>query len=632
MRWPDTGRGESVPAALFPYRFVLDRTADLEFTTVGVGLQRWFGSELVGRRFHDLFEVARPVGADLTADDLESRLSEVFFMAHRETGRRLRGQVLLSEDGSDLLFVGSPVVTGAQTLTELGLGFDDFALHDATADIVVLSRFSSIQIKDLERQTEVLREALEVRDALSYRASTDPLTEVANRRAFWERSPQLLKSASPARPPVLVYIDIDAFKSINDDQGHQIGDEILRIMAARLTETTRESDLLARLGGDEFVLLFSDLRPDDREPVVERLRARLMEPTETHDGHVSLSISIGATVVGADQSLDEVIRDADTAMYRGRSTGRGKVTWFDTEMGNEREDRRLLTQHLRKALDDDEIHAVFQPLVDLKTGRLVGFEALARWHHRDRGLIPPARFVELAERDGIVDRLDFSVLDQALAAMSRWQEARSDLRVQVNLSGVSIDSRTPDRIARALCRFGVPPSSLTVEVTESWLIGDDQARVLDQVAELGVGLDLDDFGTGFSSMTHLQTLPIDGLKIDRSFVGRMLESNRDRRLVAATLSMARSLGLSVVAEGVETAEMADLLVELGCPLAQGYYFAKPLAAEDADALARDSERRLGEARTTPALLRAGRSTHDVGEVMAEAVEGVRRIEPPMNQL
>ncbi len=442
-----------------------------------------------------------------------------------------------------------------------------------------------MQIKDLERQTTELRDALEERDTYSERASTDSLTGLPNRRSFWEQCETQVSLADGGANMTLLYIDVDHFKAINDEHGHQAGDAVLREVARRLSVALRSSDVSARLGGDEFAALLLDVDDAIKEETVDRIRDALVTPIRFEELSLEVSVSIGARMLTESMSLDDFLRDADTAMYHGRTRGRGNITWFRPEMGTERNDRRILTSDLKAGLGTGRVHAVFQPIVRLVDQKLVAVESLARWTHPQRGPIGPDLFVGLAERAGFVDRVDDMIMRSSLEHLAAWHATEPALGLQVNVSGRSIGKSLPHRVQQALDVYQVPPSSLTIEVTEGWFIdGDEALDVLNEIAAMGVQVHLDDFGTGFSSMAHLQAFPITGLKIDRSFVAEMASSRRSRKLVAATISMAQSLELEVVAEGVESEIQAAMLRELGCDYAQGYLYARPLSAHDATSM------------------------------------------------
>lgn len=585
---------ELLLAAAFPYHLLIDLTSG-RIVARGDIVARWLGRELVGERFEDCFTLIRPKVDGITAEALAGRTRDVFMLDY-DRDHKLRGQMIVH--GDHAVFVGSPAITMATSIEAVGLKMTDFAPHDATPEIMVLAQFAEMKVRDLERRSDQLRQAIEDGERLSERASTDPLTGLANRRAFWEQCTAVLGGAggggsadrersddSQATGPILLYLDVDGFKGINDEHGHQVGDEVLRVIADRLAGSVRTGDLVARVGGDEFAVLLRRVKLPAQDEVVERIRQTVVAEVSTEDGLIPISVSIGATTVQAGQTVDELIRDSDTAMYRGRAEHRGRITWFADRMRVEREERRMLTTDLLHTIRTGGIGTVYQPIVRLGDGSIVGFEALARWSHPERGPVTPAVFVELAERAGAIGELDRRVMETGLKQLASWRRTRSDLTLQVNASGRSIGPDLIERVVRFLGRARIPAHALSIEVTESWFIeGDEVAAVLRDLTELGIQLHLDDFGTGYSSLTHLHEFPISGVKIDRSFVAQIVDSERSRRLVAATISMARSLGLDVIAEGIETAAQAQLLAELGCTLAQGFLYSPPVDAAAATEL------------------------------------------------
>ena len=567
-------------ARLFPFFVLFDLSDEPRIENAGDSANEWLGG-LVGGPVAEMFAIVRPHKRAVSADSLYATVGEVVFLEHVPTGRRLRGGIL-TWGPERLMFVGSPLVTAEDKLENLDLRLADFAPHDATADIVIMAQFAKLQVRDIERQQLSIAQLAEDRAALDQTASTDPLTELANRRALWAGWESVRRSRGDEATQTLLYIDVDGFKQINDEHGHHIGDEVLKILAQRMRLGVKDRDMVGRLGGDEFVVLFDRLEPDRAAEVANRIQALLSVPVETSAGVVEISASMGLAHAQLGQELDEAIRDADTAMYRGRQRGRGSLTVFEPVMGKEREERRALTHDLRAALDrGDGIVPWFQPIVDVATGTVKGFEALARWFHPTRGLVRPDIFIGIAEGAGLVDRLDETILKQALACQSRWQEVQPGLTIHTNLSGRSLSRSTAPSIAAALDAAGVHARDVVIEVTESWFIDQHRVEILQAIADLGVGLQLDDFGTGYSSMTHLQAFPIGGLKIDRSFVSGIADNERDRSLVEATLSMARSLRLDVVAEGVETEAVAESLDAMGCEWAQGYLYSRPVPADEA---------------------------------------------------
>ncbi len=566
-------RTDAILDRLFPFHFVLDLDGDRPIVRTGDALRRWIADDLTGRSFTEVFSVLRPATTTLDRATLSARQDAVFVLAVEDHFAQLRGQMLLLAPNR-AIFIGSPVLTSASRIEELGLSMSDFAPHDATVDLIVLQRFAEMQLSDLQDQAAELSEAQRARDRLSESASTDSLTGLANRRAFWDRCGRELTDGNEL---ALLFIDVDRFKAINDVYGHGTGDAVLRWIGRCLTAAVRPVDLVARLGGDEFAVLLTNVDREATAVIVDRIQAAVTEPTEIGGHNATTSLSIGVVHRTANETVDDLIQDADAAMYEGRQRGPGRVTWFADRMRAERDERRVLTEDLELAIAAGQIGPAFQPIVRLDDRQMMTCEALARWEHPERGPVPPDRFVDLAERAGLVESLDQLIMARSLDGLARWLTHDPNFGVQVNVSGRSIGPTFADRIAEALAASGVGPASLTIEVTESWLMQNETevAFALNEVSDLGVRIHLDDFGTGYSSLAHVHGLPIVGLKIDRSFVGRAIESERSRRLIAATIGMAHSLEMEVVAEGVEDQATATLLEELGCDYGQGYLFARP---------------------------------------------------------
>jgi diguanylate cyclase (GGDEF)-like protein/PAS domain S-box-containing protein len=410
----------------------------------------------------------------------------------------------------------------------------------------------------------------------------DPLTGLPNRALFKDRLEVAFaraKGREAARFAVL-FLDLDRFKLVNDSLGHRAGDELLVQIARRLESCRRAGDTVARLGGDEFTLLVEGVSGEEEAiSVAERVHRALAPPFLVEGHEVFAGASIGIALGGpATERVEHLLRDADTAMYRAkvRST---RHAVFDSSMHQRAMAALRLENELRRALERGELRVHYQPIVELASGRAVGVEALVRWEHRERGLVPPGEFISLAEETGLVVPLGRWVLDEACRAMSVLPEG---LTMSVNLSGRQLlQPEFGEQLASVLARCGLPPSRLRLELTESMLIGNGAAAVeaLNKLRSTGVRLCIDDFGTGYSSLSYLHELPIDSLKIDRSFVAAMAEDERKHKIIQTILLLGRGLGIEVVAEGVETQEQQQALLKLGCERAQGYFFGRPCALE-----------------------------------------------------
>ncbi len=422
---------------------------------------------------------------------------------------------------------------------------------------------------------------------LRHRAFHDSLTELANRSLFANRleharARQLRTDASVA----VVVLDIDAFKTVNDSLGHSIGDELLVAAGERLRKAVRPGDTVARLGGDEFAILIEDAPGIDQlTEHAERLLACLNEPFELAGKSLVITASAGVTLSSPHDSPDELLRNADMAMYLAKREGKACVRQFEPALHHAALERLELEADLRRAVQRGEFVVHYQPLMELTTGCVAGFEALVRWAHPRRGLLGPPEFIGLAEETGLIVELGRLVLTEACAQAVRWRERHGfEGSVAVNLSARQLrDPSLVRDVVATLRDFGLDPRRLTLEITETVLM-DDAAAVhrLDELKALGVRLAIDDFGTGYSSLNYLRRLPVDIVKIDKVFVDGVATDRESVGLIRAILGMAKALNLETVAEGVETGSQAHTLKELGSALVQGFYFAKPMSAEAAE--------------------------------------------------
>ncbi|CAO3411361.1 bifunctional diguanylate cyclase/phosphodiesterase [Azospirillum largimobile] len=426
---------------------------------------------------------------------------------------------------------------------------------------------------------------------IQYLAHFDALTGLPNRVLLFDRIAQALREARREGGKVAVlFIDLDRFKVINDSLGHSFGDEVLRSVARRLQAGLRESDTVGRLGGDEFLIVLRRVtEPEDAARVAEKVVAHLASPFAVGGQNFVVTPSIGISLYPDDADDPEgLIRCADIAMYHAKENGRNGFRFVTKEMGARSRERMDLEGNLRNAIREGQLFLVYQPQVDTLTGRIVGLEALIRWRHPEEGLILPGRFLPVAEETGLVLAMGDWVLFEACAQIRRWR-SRFDLSipVAVNVSGAQFrDGQLPAKVARALDANGLSGPELEIEVTESTLIDDVEsaAATLGALKQRGVLIALDDFGTGYSSLSYLHRLPIDKLKIDRSFIHDLSTGASDASVPRAIVGLGRSLGLSVIAEGVETQEQLQLLRDLACESYQGFLFSRPVPAEDVERL------------------------------------------------
>jgi diguanylate cyclase (GGDEF)-like protein len=419
---------------------------------------------------------------------------------------------------------------------------------------------------------------------LRHQAVHDALTGLPNRTLLHRRAERVLRGDAAG---AMLLIDLDRFKEVNDTLGHDYGDELLVEVAARLHGALRSGDTLARLGGDEFAVLLTGL--PNRGAVAElagRLQEALRRPIALRGVAVELEASIGAALYPEHgTTVVELLQRADVAMYEAKR-GRTGIATYSADRDHHSADRLGLLAELRQAIETDELVLHYQPKVSLRTGEVTGVEALVRWQHPARGLLAPDQFVPLAERTGVVAGLTRWVVNAALAQHCAWREEGIDLSVAVNLAAANVvDATLPDVIAGLLSRHGVSGDRLECEISEHTVMADPvrAADVLERVRALGVRLSLDDFGTGHSSLAYLGRLPLDEVKIDRSFVSGMTDDENDAVIVRSTIDLARNLGLAVVAEGVESAEVMAELQRLGCHTAQGFHLSRPLPADELSA-------------------------------------------------
>lgn len=431
-------------------------------------------------------------------------------------------------------------------------------------------------------------ERLSAAAELAWRASHDALTGLPNRTALLERMTAHLTDPSVPHLGVL-FIDLDRFKLVNDTLGHAAGDLLLMTAVERIVGAVRSDDLVARLGGDEFVILRTGLAtPQEAMALADRIVATLTHPFAIGADISYVSASIGVTIGRPVDEAADLLRDADVALYEAKDRGRSRAVLFDEAMRDAVADRVRLERQLRNALDDDDLSVVFQPIVRGKDGVLAGFEALVRWNGPDF-TVEPRVFVPLAEDAGLVGVLGEWVLETTVDFLNALHDQGiSDLTASVNLSALQLsDPRITDRIRSLVSRLNVPPWRLMLEITETALLDEpDIARErLVDLRAAGVRVALDDFGTGYSSLSALRSFPLDSLKIDRSFVSGVTDSARDRAIVSAVTALGHGLGMTVVAEGVESLEQAQAVVALGCDRLQGYFLGYPMSADDARELA-----------------------------------------------
>jgi len=518
-----------------------------------------YGADEIGDRPEDWFDLVVEADRELLRSAIASRPRD--HEEHFEVEHRMRHR-----DGREIWVLTRGVV-----------------VRDAGGKLVRLAG-SQTDISARKRAEQQL-----LHDALH-----DGLTGLANRTLFLDR---LTMAVAQRRRGVgraefaVLFLDLDRFKTINDSLGHSAGDRLLVAIARRLEQLMRPTDTIARLGGDEFAVLARDVRDGPGAAhVAERIQESFARPFEIDGQEVFASTSIGIAMPDPEgSSADGLLRDADLAMYRAKAAGRGRYEVFDQELHRAAVALLKLETELRRAVAQDEFVMHYQPIVALDSGRIVGFEALARWRHPERGLVAPAHFIAVAEETGLVVPLGWLVLRRACNQARDWRErfpAKPPLFMAVNVSGkLFAQDGAVEQVLRILEQSRLPPEGLRLEVTENVVLdhGEDVMRRLRMLRDFGVQLSIDDFGTGYSSLSYLQRFRYDSLKIDRSFV-HDIEIEDSRAIIETILSLAQHLGIGVVAEGVETPEQLARLRGLGCPLGQGFWFARPLDAAGAESL------------------------------------------------
>lgn len=440
---------------------------------------------------------------------------------------------------------------------------------------------------------ETLAKTEAATERLAVQATRDALTALPNRTVAIDRLDHALaRSQRNGTLVAAIFIDLDHFKPINDSLGHDAGDDVLRVVAERLATTTRASDTVARLAGDEFVVISEDLVDEtEANRIAERIVDQLSEPitivTESGEREVTIGASVGIAFGSGETGLTSgnLLRDSDVAMYRAKQRGRGRVEVFDDSLRADVQ-RRLETQSdLRQAIDTEQLRVFYQPIVRTSDGALLGFEALIRWQHPTRGLLPPGCFIDIAEDSGLIVPIGAQVLTEACRQTQQWRTTRTGcdrLHIAVNVSAAQFDHPGfVPTVANVLDVTGIDPDALVLEITETSILADVKAaaNTLDAIRSLGVHLSVDDFGTGYTSLTYLRQFPVETLKIDKSFVDGLGANREDEAIVTMLINLANSLNLTVVAEGVETCAQHAKLRELGADSCQGYYFGKPAAPD-----------------------------------------------------
>jgi len=424
-------------------------------------------------------------------------------------------------------------------------------------------------------------------ERLQHLAHHDALTNLPNRLLLRDRLEHAIDHARRNGHTVAVlFLDLDHFKSINDSLGHPVGDQVLQGVAERLVGCVRQDDTVARLGGDEFVVLLEQVGGlEHAGKVTKKVLDLFTNPVVVDKHEISISSSIGVSLYPRDgNDVDSLLKHADAAMYRAKDKGRNTSQFYTEELSSDAFERFLLETSLRRAVQEKQFMLYYQPQFSLRSGRLVGTEALVRWQHPDLGLISPARFIPLAEEIGVINSLGEWVLFEACQQMKTWSDAGfPGYQIAVNLSGLQVKrGDIVETVERVLAETGLTPSALELEITESFIMGqtEESIKILEALRSIGVTLAIDDFGTGYSSLSYLKKLPINKVKIDRSFVKDIPMDSNDEAIARAIIALAHSLQLGMVAEGVETEAQQGFLRSQRCDQAQGFLYSKPVPAEE----------------------------------------------------
>jgi diguanylate cyclase (GGDEF)-like protein/PAS domain S-box-containing protein len=462
-----------------------------------------------------------------------------------------------------------------------------------TAEMTITNLLQNPSVRGVVLNTRDISERKTLEEQLVHSAFHDSLTSLANRALFRDRVDETLWQYEDDRAGVAVlFLDLDGFKQVNDLLGHASGDLLLVQVAERLRECVRPRDVVARLGGDEFGILLVEADEHVAGEVAGRVTAALREPFRVDDQDMHIQGSVGIAFADPDVSgADKLLRNADLAMYRAKTSGGGEFRTYDPDMHVNLVERLQLEADLRRALDEGQFVLHYQPTVELTTKEIVGAEALVRWNHPSRGLVPPTQFIPLAEEGGLIVTLGAWILEEACREAAAWRGIGANLTISVNISAGQLRADFPDFVAGVLERSGLAPERLMLEMTETVLLDhtSENLTVLERLKALGLRLAIDDFGTGYSSLSYLHRFPVDVLKIDRSFIERIEGGDRDAELVRTIVQLGQGLKLMTIAEGIEGAEQVAALEQIGCVVGQGYHFSRPIAAASFAELLRSGE-------------------------------------------
>jgi diguanylate cyclase (GGDEF)-like protein len=596
-----------------------DGVARIKIWNKGVRVVYSDKRSLVGQKFHIFGPLRRALAGDVHSEVSEERRADT--ASERHLGKLLEVYVpLLDNKGrpvgaADIFLDYEPIAKEIRDETNTmyllllaGIG----GLYATLFRIVAgASRRLRRQAATLRRQAEELRHHAAAKE---HQSLHDPLTGLPNRVLFADRISQAIRGAARSGDEVAVFLmDLDRFKEVNDTLGHHSGDLLLQELSARLQRALRASDSVARLGGDEFGVLLPDLVDRQAiEEVVDRIRTAVERPFYVQDLPLAIETSIGVSIFPEHgQDVDALLQKADVAMYLAKA-GNTTHAIYDPREDEYDPTRLTLVGELRRAIEAAELTVFYQPKADLQTGEVKGAEALVRWEHPGRGLLMPDEFIPLAQHTGLIRPLTLSVIDIAMAQARTWRNQGLNLSVAVNLATRNLlDAGLPDDVQELLEKWELDPGMVEFEITESTIMADPfrALAVLKRLHEMGTKLSIDDFGTGYSSLAYLKRLPVDSVKIDKSFVMNMVTDENDAAIVRSTIDLARNLGLAVVAEGVEDEAIWQTLAALGCDFAQGHYLSMPLPAAEL----------VGWLKQLPEALAPGRPAVGGGQTAVAAV-------------
>ncbi len=440
---------------------------------------------------------------------------------------------------------------------------------------------------EIKKRYEVQEKLRIQKEELDYQAHHDQLTGLPNRTLFIDRLNQLIKKNHRKETKVaLLFIDLDRFKEINDSLGHDAGDQVLKILSKRLKDQIRDCDTLTRLGGDEFTIILDDIRESDvLVNIIQKLLTCTKEAIFINGQNLYVTLSIGISLFPDDgDTVEALLKNADAAMYKAKESGRNTYEFYTMEMTIKAVERVVMEANLRQAIHRNELYLNYQPQYDANNDRLIGMEALIRWKNRDYGLIPPDKFIPFAEETGLIVEIDRWVMDTSMKQFAQWyQEGLNPGTLSLNLAMKQLQNNDCTTFVKSLLtKYHFCENWLEFEITEGCIMKDPDAAIktLDQIKALGISLAIDDFGTGYSSLSYLKRLPIDTLKIDRAFIMELPDNEEDEAITKAIIALGKSLNLNLIAEGVETVEQKNFLIEHGCDWIQGYYYARPLSNSD----------------------------------------------------